>query len=96
MKLYNKVLDIVLDLQKLPDDTWGFEFEYDGLEYYMSILFDREVVPTPTPQDLPQEYTRKKDILHVLDVDVFNKEGDEIDNYNEVIKLIHLIEDFYN
>ena len=91
--LLNKVLDVVLELQKMPDDARGYEFQYDGLEYYLSILFEREVVPTPTPQDLPQEYKRKKDVLRILDVDVFDEGGREVYDAHGIVKLI---EDFYN
>jgi hypothetical protein len=85
------IADIVYDLKQLSYDSrysMGYEFEYNGLEYYLSIAFERKVVPTPTPQDLPQEYKMVSDELWVFSYDVFDKEGKETFDKDGIVKQI--------
>lgn len=81
------VADIVYDLKQLSEDRKWYEFEYNGLEYYLSIAFERNIVSIPTPQDLQQEY-KMSDELWVYSYDVFDKDGNETYDKDGIVKQI--------
>lgn len=87
LPIKESIADIVYDLKQLSEDRKWYEFEYNGLEYYLSIAFERNIVPTPTPQDLQQEY-KMSDELWVFSYDVFDKEGKETFDKDGIVKQI--------